>query len=254
MAQTTDATAGTLGHLTADETRSLQEAWVHLLRLSGVNVPNEKIPDRKDELLEEFTDKSPEAFDRDLWSLMAADHPDATVLRFLRARKWDVLKGVAMLTSAVNWRRERRIDEDIIQGGESVALKATPTTDDEGFIKQYRSGKSYIRGTDNENRPVHIIRSRLHDPNMQSPEAMEAFILHNIESVRMLAARVPIEKACLIFDLGGFGLRNMDFHVIRFLVTVFEARYPETLGAVHVHKAPFVFWGAHLLFSQVCVS
>lgn len=35
----------------------------------------------------------------------------------------------------------------------------------------------------------------------------------------------------------------MDFHVIRFLVTVFEARYPETLGAVHVHKAPFVFWG-----------
>jgi hypothetical protein len=159
-----------------------------------------------------------------------------------------------MLTSAVNWRRERRIDEDIIQGGESVALKASPTTDDEGFIKQYRSGKSYIRGTDNENRPVHIIRSRLHDPNMQSPEAMEAFILHNIESVRMLAARVPIEKACLIFDLGGFGLRNMDFHVIRFLVTVFEARYPETLGAVHVHKAPFVFWGAHLLSSHVCGS
>jgi hypothetical protein len=46
-----------------------------------------------------------------------------------------------------------------------------------------------------------------------------------------------------VFDLTGFGLGNMDFHVVKFIVQVFEARYPETLGAVLVHNAPFVFWG-----------
>lgn len=242
MAQTPEP--GTLGHLTVDETRTLQETWTHLLRLSGVDVPADKLPDRSGELLEEFTDKSPANFRRGLWGLIVADHPDAAVLRFLRARKWDVPKAAGMLTSAVNWRQERRIDEDIIKSGDSVALKSSPTADDDGFVKQYRSGKSYIRGVDKEGRPVYFIRSRLHDPNMQSPAAMETYVLHNIESIRMLAARAPIEKAVLVFDLGGFGLRNMDFHVIRFLVTVFEARYPETLGAICVHKAPFVFWGA----------
>jgi hypothetical protein len=38
-------------------------------------------------------------------------------------------------------------------------------------------------------------------------------------------------------------LRNVDLHVFKFLTTVFEARYPETLGVVLIHNAPFVFWG-----------
>jgi hypothetical protein len=71
---------------------------------------------------------------------------------------------------------------------------------------------------------------------------MEAYVLHNIESLR-IGAREPDDKACLLFDMTGFGMRNMDFHLTRFIVEVFEARYPETLGRVLVHNAPFVFWG-----------
>lgn len=166
------------------------------------------------------------------------------MLRFLRARKWDVDKGVIMMISAVDWRNERKLDSDLVLKGESVGLKPKDeqTDDDKNFIQQYRSGKSYVRATDKSGRPVYIIRVKLHDPYAQSSECMESYVLHNIESIRVLV-QPPYDEACLLFDMTGFGLKNMDFHVVKFLLQVFESKYPETLGSVLIHNAPFVFWG-----------
>ena len=238
---------GTLGNLTPEQEAKLRKAWIHLLRLSGHAIPeaaSADTPDQSPRFLHHLTDngKSPEGFKRALWRFVVNDHPDATVLRFLRARKWDVELAVEMLVSAVNWRRETNLDETIVRAGESVGLAAAPSRTDREFLDQYRSGKSYARNTDRENRPIYIARVRMHDPGKQGAEAMERYILHSIESLRLLA-RAPHDKACLIFDMAGFGLKNMDYHVAKFLVHVFEARYPETLGAVLVHNAPFVFWG-----------
>lgn len=205
------------------------------------------VPDRTEEFRQHLADTTPEGFAKNLLVTFRAEHPDGLVLRFLRARKFDVEKAVIMMISAINWRDERRIDTELVFTGESVGLKENPSMDDKGFIQQYRSGKSYVRGTDKGGRPVYIIRARLHDPALQSPEAMETYILHNIESIRVLV-KAPYDQVCLIFDLTGFGLKNMDFHVVKFLLQVFEARYPETLGVVLIHNAPFVFSG--LLFPQ----
>ena len=38
-----------------------------------------------------------------------------------------------------------------------------------------------------------------------------------------------------------FGLSNMDYAPVKFMIKCFEANYPESLGAVLVHKAPFLF-------------
>jgi hypothetical protein len=38
-----------------------------------------------------------------------------------------------------------------------------------------------------------------------------------------------------------FSLSNMDYTPVKFMIKCFEANYPESLGAVLVHKAPFVF-------------
>lgn len=35
----------------------------------------------------------------------------------------------------------------------------------------------------------------------------------------------------------------MDYHPVKFMIKVFEANYPECLGAVLVHKAPWLFQG-----------
>ena len=243
---------GTLGNLTPEEEVKLQEAWVHLLRLCGVEGLDTgkfiSIPDHSDKFRHHLTDKTPEGFRKNMWASFRAEHPDGLVLRFLRARKWDVEKGVVMMISAVDWRHHRKVDSDLVFKGESVALKDKDkqTADDKGFIQQYRSGKSYVRGTDKAGRPVYIIRVKLHDPYAQSSECMEEYVLHNIESIRVLV-QPPYDEACLIFDMTGFGLKNMDFHVVKFLITVFESKYPETLGLVLIHNAPFVFWGGSSL-------
>jgi hypothetical protein len=40
-----------------------------------------------------------------------------------------------------------------------------------------------------------------------------------------------------------FGLKNMDYAPVQFMIKCFEANYPESLGVVLVHKAPWVFQG-----------
>ncbi|CAG7557500.1 unnamed protein product [Fusarium equiseti] len=238
----TSSEPGTRSNLTVEQKRSLQEAWVHLLRLSGGQNVSHDVPEKTGDFLHHLKNKSPEHFSHSLWETFLADHPDTTILRFLRARDFDVVKAVEMFVSSINWREERQVQKTIIAGGEAVGLRADVTSDDQAFMAQYRSGKSYVRGTDKDDHPVYVIRVRHHDPHKQTAEAMETYVLHNIETLRMMA-REPNDKVCLIFDLTSFGLRNMDFHVIKFLIDVLETRYPETLGVVLVHNAPFVFWG-----------
>ncbi|KAI8623358.1 CRAL/TRIO domain-containing protein [Xylariaceae sp. FL1651] len=235
--------SGSLGNLTPNENQKLQRAWIHLLRLCGIKnfesaLAPDSTPDISSELMHHLHDTSSESFRRNLWGFILAEHPDSLILRFLRARKWDVEKAMIMLVSAINWRDEIRMAETVIHDGENVGLKENPSADDQGFIAQYCSGKSYVRGTDKENRLIYVIRVWLHDPRVQSMQAMESYVLHNIESLRILV-KPPNDKCCLIFDMTGFGLKNMDFHIVKFLVSVFEARYPETLGLVLIHNAPF---------------
>lgn len=40
-----------------------------------------------------------------------------------------------------------------------------------------------------------------------------------------------------------FGMANMDYAPVKYLIKCFEAHYPESLGVCLVHKAPWVFQG-----------
>lgn len=48
---------------------------------------------------------------------------------------------------------------------------------------------------------------------------------------------------CIVFDMTGFSMANMDYTPVKFMIKCFEANYPESLGAVLVHKAPWLFQG-----------
>ncbi len=227
----------------------MQQAWTHLLRLCGTECADTSVPDLTNILRQHLDGRLKEAdiFKSALWTYISAEHPDAALLPFLKARKWDVEKALIMLLSALSWRAQHHIDDDVILRGESVAHLDEPTADEKSFISQYRSGKSFVRGTDKHGRPVYFIRVRLHDPRAQSTQAMENYVLHNVESLKATLT-FPSDQCCLVFDLTNFGLKNMDFHVVKFLVHIFETRYPEMLGQILIHKAPFVFWGMFLLF------
>ncbi|KAF8939893.1 CRAL-TRIO domain-containing protein [Dissophora ornata] len=171
-----------------------------------------------------------------LWNLILGDHPDSLLLRFLRARKWNVTNGTEMILKAFKWRIEDNIDEIRAKSEDDLDVKYR------GFKMQMEMGKSCFYGTDKQGRPVVYVNVRLHKPAGQDPKALEMFTIHVMETGRLLL-QPPAETACLVFDMTGFGLSNMDYSFVKFLVQCFEAYYPESLGVLVIHKAPIVFRG-----------
>ncbi|KAF9341931.1 hypothetical protein BGZ91_009372 [Linnemannia elongata] len=171
-----------------------------------------------------------------LWNNILGDHPDSLLLRFLRARKWNVTNGLTMILKAFKWRLEDDIEEVKSKSEDELDAKYR------GFRLQMEMGKSFVHGTDKLGRPVVYINVRMHKPSEQDPKALEKFTIYVMETGRLMI-QPPVETACLIFDMTGFSLANMDYNFVKFLVQCFEAYYPESLGVLVIHKAPFVFWG-----------
>lgn len=191
---------------------------------------------------------APEELRQAFWSMVKHDHPDALLLRFLRARKWDVEKALVMMISTMHWRlTEQHVDDDIVKVGELGALEQTKDERDattkknaEDFLTQLRMGKSYLHGLDKEGRPMCFVRVRLHRGGEQTEQSLERFTVYTIETARMLL-RPPIDTATIVFDMTDFSMANMDYTPVKFMIKCFEANYPESLGAVLVYKAPWVF-------------
>lgn len=165
------------------------------------------------------------------WGMVKCDNPDGLLLRFLRARKWDVEKALVMMVATMNWRSKElnvcvfsrviardlsnpsnpilteKIDaqvQGIIEKGEGgYAADA-----DQGFIKQLRMGKSFLHGCDKEGRPICLVRVRLHKQADQSEEALEWYTVYIMETARLML-RDPVDTAAVVFDMSGFSMANM---------------------------------------------
>lgn len=161
---------------------------------------SDKLADTEDkygqtkEFYQVLATQKPEDLRRAFWSMVKHDSPDALLLRFLRARKWDVQNALVMLISTMHWRlHEMNIDDDVMKNGESTALadslnSSEPTVKKEGidFLTQLRMGKCYFHGTDKEDRPMCIVRVRLHRQGEQSEASLERFTVYTLETARLM--------------------------------------------------------------------
>ncbi|KAG0047260.1 hypothetical protein BGZ83_007665 [Gryganskiella cystojenkinii] len=182
-----------------------------------------------------FTFKySPSEYQSAFWAFVQSEHPDTTVLRFLRARKWNVEKAMEMLILALEWRITMGVDEVVTEGEEALEQKYP------GFLDQLKNGKVIFRGHDREGRPLCLLDPSLHNPNAQSHQAVQKLSIYVIETARMLL-RPPIETISVVFDMSSFSMSNMDWPTTKFFIHAAEACYPELLGVCVVHKAPWIF-------------
>jgi hypothetical protein len=137
---------------------------------------------------------TPESIRATIWSMVKHDHPDALLLRFLRARKWDVEKALIMMISTMSWRaNEMKVDEDIMRNGDAAAAEAEKNATDPAekrlghdFLQQARIGKSFIHGVDKTGRPVCYVRVRLHKQGEQVEKSLERYTVYVIETCRYL--------------------------------------------------------------------
>lgn len=153
------------------------------------------------EFKDALAELEPEEMRTAFWNLVKHDNPDALLLRFLRARKWDVKKALIMMISTMRWRmQEVHVDDDIMVNGEAKALQQSQSSDPtekkrgEEFLHQMRMGKSYLHGVDRSGRPICVVRVRLHRASEQEVETLERFTVYTIETARLLLAP-PVETA-----------------------------------------------------------
>lgn len=140
----------------------------------------------------------PEQLHKTIWNMIKFDDPDAVMLRFLRARKWDVDKALVMLVSTMKWRiTEMHVDDDVMVNGEEHAA-AEAEKDPKGFMRDFimhfRMGKTYLHGVDRGGHPLCITRVRLHKPGELSNEALERYTIFILEQGRM-TVRPPVDTA-----------------------------------------------------------
>lgn len=132
--------------------------------------------------------------------MVKQEHPDSLLLRFLRARKWDVNKAFTMAATNILWRKQFEVDDDVLPKGELHALKqsrdeklpAKERKEGRDFIEQLKTGKSFLHGFDRQGRPVNYVRVRIHKPGAQSEETLERYIVHVIETTRLIVVP-PVE-------------------------------------------------------------
>ncbi|KAK7111754.1 SEC14-like protein 1 isoform X2 [Littorina saxatilis] len=165
---------------------------------------------------------------------------DAHILRFLRAREFNIEKAREMLVHSLAWRKLHNIDH-------LLESYKTPET----MEKYYPGGWHYF---DREGRPLYILRLGQMDVKglMRSvgEEAILKHVLAKNEEGLMLAAEAtnkrgyPVSACTCIVDLDGLSMRHLWRPGIRALLRIIEtveANYPETMGRLLIVRAPRVF-------------
>ncbi|KAJ5613019.1 hypothetical protein N7510_006213 [Penicillium lagena] len=200
-------------------------------------------------LRNEVNDLSPDTLFVYFLNTTRQESPDRLLLRFLKARKWDVGKSFAMLVHALVWRNKHlSVDETVVANTELNALKESRDTSDpqkakmsHAFLEQLRTGKCFLHGTDRVGRPIIVLQGRLHR-STEKNEVLNRGILHMIEAARLVLVP-PVEGVTVIFDMTGFSVSNMEYAAAKFLIECSQTGYPEFLGALLIHNAPWAFSG-----------
>lgn len=181
-------------------------------------------------------DLDPEATREEFWEMLRVEEPDTAILKFIRARKWKLEKTLSMIAHSMHWRVDETQVDSILNGGELAIFK----NNEEGVIKNLELQKASISGRDKQGRPIILARPKLHYSHDQTEAEMEKYCILVIEQARLFF-KSPVETATILFDLSGFSMSNMDYGPVKFLINCFEAHYPESLGHMFIHKAPWIF-------------
>ncbi|CCE87015.1 Piso0_005547 [Millerozyma farinosa CBS 7064] len=174
---------------------------------------------------------------------------DASLLRFLRARKFDVAKAKEMFVQCEKWRKDF---------GTNTILKDFHYEEKPIVAKYY---PQYYHKIDKEGRPVYI--EELGKVNLNemlkitTQERMlknlvweyESFVTYRLPACSRLKGHL-VETSCTIMDLKGISISSAYQVVgyVREASNIGQNYYPERMGKFYLINAPFGFSTAFKLF------
>ncbi|KAI6833665.1 putative phosphatidylinositol transporter [Hortaea werneckii] len=169
-----------------------------------------------------------------------------TLLRFLRARKFDVQLAKQMFTESEKWRAE-------FGGGVDNLARTFDYTEKPEVFKYY---PQYYHKTDKDGRPVYVEQLGKVDLEALRKVTTDERMLQNLvtEYEKLADPRLPaasrkagclLETCCTIMDMKGVGLAKAGqvYGYLQRASGISQNYYPERLGKLYVINAPWGFSG-----------
>ncbi|GLC35857.1 hypothetical protein PLESTB_000513000 [Pleodorina starrii] len=166
-----------------------------------------------------------------------------TLLRFLKARQWDVHRAAAMYQSMVKWRIEQRTDH---------VYETFTFPEREAVLRHY---PHFYHKTDKYGRPVYVeLLGQTDASKILEATTLERLMHYHVcdwenlqrkilPACSVLAGR-PIITKSVILDLKGVTLKNFGSaaqKMLRNVVTIDQDYYCESLGQMFIVNTPTVF-------------
>ncbi|CAO1602869.1 cytosolic factor, phosphatidylinositol/phosphatidylcholine transfer protein [Xanthoria calcicola] len=171
------------------------------------------------------------------------------MLRFLRARKFNVNLAKQMFTDCEKWRKEFGVDNLV----KNFEYKEKP--------KIFEYYPQYYHKTDKDGRPVYIEQLGGIDLTAMYKITTAERMLQNlvVEYEKLADPRLPacsrksdqlLETSCSILDLKGVGLSKISsvYGYVKQTAAISQNYYPERLGKMYLINAP---WGFASVFSVI---
>ncbi|OQD72347.1 hypothetical protein PENPOL_c001G08095 [Penicillium polonicum] len=172
-----------------------------------------------------------------------------TLLRFLRARKFDVEAAKTMFTASEKWRKEFGTDD---------LARDFDYPEKEEVSKFY---PQYYHKTDKDGRPVYIEKMGKIDLNQMYKITTADRMLQNLvsEYEKLADPRLPacsrkagklLETCCSVMDLKGVGITSVPsvYGYVKQASDISQNHYPERLGKLYLINAP---WGFSTVFGAI---